>query len=54
MNREGAEREGKRESQANSVLLAQRLMWGLISQTVSQNQELDAQSTEPPRHPELK
>ena len=48
-------READRESQAGSTLLVQSPTWGSISQTwdhdLSQNQEPDAQLTEPPRRP---
>ena len=46
----GRER-GERESQAGSVLSAQVPTRGSIWGAVRQNQESDAQPTEPPRHP---
>ena len=49
------ETETETENLKQAPCSAQRLMWGLIPQTwdhdLSQNQELVAQPTEPPRYP---
>ena len=55
VSRGDTEEGGNRGSKVISMLIAVSLMWGSKSQTARSQPELklDAQLTEPPRHPDL-